>query len=148
MTEATTYTSRITQRTALPKGEPIFSEQASPRNHCKGDEMTDMKCPYCGAGQEVCHDDGRGYAEDVKHEHTCSECKKTFVFCTTISFYYEPTKADCLNDADHEMEFRKSWPKEFSRMGCKHCELERIASSEEIEAPARATVAKATGGAP
>lgn len=96
--------------------------------------MSDMKCPYCGADQEVCHDDGQGYAEGVKHEHTCSVCDKTFVFETTIIFYYEAEKADCLNDAEHELVFRKSWPKEYSRMGCKHCDHERKASPEEIEA--------------
>lgn len=96
--------------------------------------MSDMECPYCGAGQEVCHDDGHGYTEGVRHEHTCSECEKTFVFQTHISFDYEPSKADCLNGADHELQFRKSWPSEYSRMGCKHCDFERRATSDEIAA--------------
>ena len=29
--------------------------------------MSDMQCPYCGADQEVCHDDGAGYSEDERH---------------------------------------------------------------------------------
>ena len=94
--------------------------------------MSDMKCPYCGANQEVCHDEGQGYEEGVRHEHECSECDKTFVFETHISFDYEPSKADCLNGYEHELEFRKSWPKEYSRMGCKHCAYERMATPEEI----------------
>ena len=36
--------------------------------------MADMACPYCGSEQEVCHDDGAGYAEDETHQHTCSSC--------------------------------------------------------------------------
>jgi glutaredoxin len=93
--------------------------------------MSDMECPYCGAGQEVCHDDGHGYAEDVLHDHECSECGKNFVFRTQISFDYTPSKADCLNGADHELVFRKSWPHEYSRMGCKHCDFARRATPEE-----------------
>jgi transposase-like protein len=96
--------------------------------------MSDMECPYCGADQEVCHDYGHGYSEDVKHEHECSECGKVFVFTTMISFDYTPAKADCLNGAEHELVFRKSWPSEHSRMGCKHCDYERTATPEEIAA--------------
>mgnify|MGYP003493967466 FL=1 len=94
--------------------------------------MSDMKCPYCGADEEVCHDDGHGYAEDERHEHECSECEKTFVFRTKIVFYYDPSKADCLNGADHELQFRQSWPKEYSRMCCNHCDYERMATPDEI----------------
>jgi hypothetical protein len=96
--------------------------------------MSNIQCPYCGADQEVCHDDGQGYAEDVKHEQQCSECDKYFVFETTILLYYEPSKADCLNDAEHELEFRRSWPFDRSRMGCKHCAFERPATPEERDA--------------
>ena len=96
--------------------------------------MSDMQCPYCDAEQEVCHDDGHGYAEDVRHEHECSECEKTFVFTTMINFDYTPAKADCLNGAEHELSFRKSWPSTHSRMGCKHCDYERTATPEEIAA--------------
>lgn len=94
--------------------------------------MNDMNCPYCEAEQEVCHDDGAGYAEGVKHEHECSECGKTFTFQTTIVFYYEAERADCLNGADHELSFRRSWPMKYSRMGCRHCEFERKATEAEI----------------
>ena len=93
----------------------------------------DMECPYCGADQEVCHDDGYGYEEGVRHEHTCTGCGKTFVFQTYISFDYEPSKADCLNGAEHDLVFRRSWPEKYSRMGCKHCSYARTATTEEIE---------------
>lgn len=93
----------------------------------------DMECPYCGAEQEVNHDDGYGYAEGVKHEHTCSECGKVFVFETYISFSYEPFKADCLNGAEHNLRFRIAIPREYSRMTCMDCDYERYATKEEIE---------------
>ena len=30
--------------------------------------MSDEKCPYCGHEIEICHDDGYGYEEGVKHQ--------------------------------------------------------------------------------
>lgn len=96
----------------------------------------DMECPYCGAEQEVCHDDGQGYDESQKHEHTCSECDKTFVFETTISYHYEPFKADCLNGGEHKLKFRQSWPAKFSRMCCEDCDFYRHATEAEIAAEA------------
>lgn len=94
--------------------------------------MSDMQCPYCGADQEVNHDDGCGYSEDERHEHECSECEKTFVFRTTIVLYFNPSKADCLNGAEHELQFRKRRPMQYSRMGCKHCGYARTAKPDEI----------------
>lgn len=65
--------------------------------------MPDVNCPYCGAEQDICHDDGYGYEEDHIHQQTCGKCEKTFVFTTLISFYYEVEKADCLNGSEHDM---------------------------------------------
>lgn len=95
--------------------------------------MADMECPYCGADQTVCHDDGAGYSEDEFHEHTCRKCDKTFTFTTCISFSYTPHKADCLNDAEHDLKFCKSFPEQYSSMRCKHCDYSRSATVEEIE---------------
>ena len=96
----------------------------------------DMECPYCGADQEVCHDDGHGYAEDVRHEHTCSECGKTFVFTTFISFDYTPHKADCLNGGEHELKLTNTYPRRYSQMRCRHCDYSRQATEAEIGEPA------------
>lgn len=96
--------------------------------------MSDMECPYCGAGQEVCHDDGKGYEEGKNHEHRCTECKMKFVFQTTISFYYEPEKADCLNGADHKLKMSSTYPREYSKMRCQDCDFERKPTPEEFEA--------------
>lgn len=92
----------------------------------------DMQCPYCEAGQKVCHDDGHGYEEDQAHEHECSECGKTFVFYTSIHFYYSPQKADCLNGAKHRLKITNTVPREYSRMRCQDCGFERQLTDEEL----------------
>ena len=65
--------------------------------------MKDLECPYCGHWCDVCHDDGLGYEEGEKHEMQCGECEKNFIFYTSISYDYEPEKADCLNDSKHDI---------------------------------------------
>lgn len=70
----------------------------------------DLECPYCDAPNEVCHDDGEGYDEDVAHEMTCGSCQKNFVFHTSIIYRYSPERADCLNGAPHRFsQWRKLW---------------------------------------
>lgn len=64
----------------------------------------DLYCPYCGAPNEVNHDDGQGYTEDEAHEMQCSSCYKNFVFRTSISYAYHPEKADCLNGEPHDFD--------------------------------------------
>jgi hypothetical protein len=94
----------------------------------------DLQCPYCGADQEVNHDDGAGYDENKLHEQDCRECGKTYVFETLISVDYTPHKADCLNGAEHILKFRKSWPHTHSRMCCQDCDYERPATESELSA--------------
>jgi hypothetical protein len=62
----------------------------------------DINCPYCDAPININHDDGYGYEEDEVYEQECDECGKNFAYTTSISFFYEPTKADCLNGAEHK----------------------------------------------
>lgn len=57
----------------------------------------DVECPYCGEGQEICHDDGYGYKEDELHQQECHNCEKTFGYRTSISFSYEAEKVACFN---------------------------------------------------
>ena len=73
--------------------------------------MNDVECPYCGAGQEICHDDGQGYEESELNQQECSECEKTFTFHTSISFDYRVYKADCLNGGEHQWEPVRCFPK-------------------------------------
>lgn len=89
--------------------------------------MNDLECPYCDAPNEVCHDDGQGYEEGKAHEMTCGDCGKNFVFQTSISFYYSPEKADCLNGSPHRFgEWRKMWLNakldEIQDRRCKDCD--------------------------
>lgn len=94
--------------------------------------MSDINCPYCGAGQDICHDDGHGYEEDVTHQQQCGECDKYFTFTTSISYYYEAEKADCLNGAEHEWKPTHTYPKEFTKMRCTMCDDERKPSESEM----------------
>ena len=94
--------------------------------------MSDMQCPYCHVGQHA--DVEFENSEDVPYEHECSKCGKHFVYTIGLRVYYEPRKADCLNGADHKMKFLRAWPKKYSRIGCKHCAFERIATADEIAA--------------
>lgn len=78
----------------------------------------DVKCPYCGKEVEINHDDGNGYEEDKLHQQTCPHCDKTFVFTTSISYYYESyyyeaVKADCLNDGEHKWRVNTGYPKGY-----------------------------------
>lgn len=91
----------------------------------------DLECPYCEKELEINHDDGFGYGEGVKHQMECSHCQKSFIFETSISFYYEAKKADCLNDNEHHYEITSSFPKEFSQMECTMCDDKRDLIDEE-----------------
>lgn len=91
----------------------------------------DLNCPYCDAELEVCHDDDFGYEEGIKHEMQCYICDKNFVFETSICFYYEPIKVDCLNGGEHEYELTATALEEFSKMRCKFCEDERELTEKE-----------------
>jgi len=95
--------------------------------------MNDIKCPYCGCYQEVNHDDGQGYEEDVAHEHWCSDCEKNFVFFTSIMFYYDPRKADCLNGSNHRLEKSRTYPARYTKMRCRDCDFSRNPTEEEME---------------
>lgn len=92
--------------------------------------MTDVNCPYCGAGINIEHD-GSGYEENIKHEYQCEKCKKNFVYTTSISFYYEAEKADCLNDGNHDWQITSTFPRCFAKMECSMCEESRELTEEE-----------------
>lgn len=93
----------------------------------------DINCPYCGKGQDVNHDDGYGYDEGVLHQQECGYCHKTFTFTTSISFYYEVDKADCLNGGEHNYVPTASFPHEFTMMQCSMCGKERKPTEAEWE---------------
>lgn len=48
-----------------------------------------VKCPYCNKSQKINHDDGYGYEEDRIHQQECDSCDKTFIYTTSIVFYYD-----------------------------------------------------------
>ena len=83
--------------------------------------MSDVYCPYCGKAQDINHDDGYGYEEEMKHQQECVSCGKSFVFTTSISFYYEVEKADCLNGEPHKLKKTATIPAEYAKMRCEVC---------------------------
>lgn len=64
---------------------------------------SDLECPYCGVGQDVCADDGFGQQEGMWHEKTCVKCGEVFVFLTRWDASYSPKKAACLNGGAHDL---------------------------------------------
>lgn len=95
--------------------------------------MSDINCPYCDSEQEINHDDGYGYEEGEKHQQECSNCKKTYCYTTSISFYYDAEKADCLNDGKHDYKATTTFPKEFTKMECSMCGDSRTPTEDEMK---------------
>ena len=95
--------------------------------------MYDVECPYCGSQQEINHDDGYGYDEDVVFSQECTECEKTFVYTTSIIYNHSAAKAPCLNGSDHKYKPTITTPKECTRMRCVWCDDERRCTAEEME---------------
>jgi len=93
--------------------------------------MNDIQCPYCGEGEEICHDDGYGYEEDKVFNQECGSCGKTFTYTTFISYYYEAEKAPCLNGEPHDWKPTATYPKFATRMNCKMCDEDRVPTPEE-----------------
>lgn len=93
--------------------------------------IEDVRCPYCGAKQDIDHEDGYGYEEDKIYNQECPECGKTFAYNTYISFDYDVWKSDCLNGGEHKWEFSISYPKQFSTMFCPNCGERRQLTEEE-----------------
>lgn len=92
----------------------------------------DINCPYCEKELEVCHDDGFGYDEGVKHQMECYGCGKHFVFETYVTFSYEAEKADCLNDGNHNWKASRTFPKQYTVMECSMCGQTRNPTDEEM----------------
>lgn len=95
--------------------------------------MQDVECPYCEEWQEINHDDGVGYDEDKTFQQECSDCGKTFVYTTSISFHYNAEKADCLNGKKHDYQPTTTYPKFFTKMRCSMCFNERQPTDKERE---------------
>lgn len=93
----------------------------------------DIDCPYCETPQDINHDDGNGYEEGVRHEQQCGHCNKNFIFTTSISYYYDVEKADCLNDLEHNFKPMNTWPKECTKMRCTTCDKERMPTEQELQ---------------
>lgn len=87
--------------------------------------MSTLECPYCNHRQDADHDDGYGFTEDRAHDMSCEECRKKFVFYTSITYNYETHKADCLNGSPHDFQTVIKMFGEQNIERCTMCEEER-----------------------
>lgn len=93
--------------------------------------MRDVECPYCGEGNDICHEDGYGYEENELHNQECRSCEKIFTYQTKIFYNYDAYEADCLNGAEHNWKLTKTWPLFFTKMRCSVCDESRKLTAEE-----------------
>lgn len=95
--------------------------------------MSDMECPYCGAGFDYSDDEPRG--EDEHDETQCPKCEKYFSFTRSYSISYWTNKADCLNGSPHAMKETTRYPRVICGKVQWHCvdcgKKENRAVSEE-----------------
>jgi len=91
----------------------------------------DVECPYCGEWNEVCHDDGMGYDENI-NEMQCIHCEMNFVFSTGIIYVYSSEKAECLNGGDHDYKTPVTIPIEATKMQCSMCGYRRDCTKDEM----------------
>ena len=92
----------------------------------------DINCPYCDHGIKICNDDGFRYEEDTPHEIECDGCGKNFIFRTSIHYFYESEKADCLNDGKHDWHETNTRPQRFTKLECSICEKRKSISPERL----------------
>jgi hypothetical protein len=86
---------------------------------------TDIDCPYCGKGQEICHDDGcYGIEEDRMHEQKCIHCERMFGFTTQHSLSY---RAYCYNSEHDWGDFLDSEGDPYiGWQECTRCKTQRL----------------------
>lgn len=84
--------------------------------------MNDVVCPYCKESQEINHDDGYGYTEDVMHEQHCTSCGELFKFETIFTIHYE---VFCNGDHDMELSPIKGNKIFYQCNNCDHSEIRR-----------------------
>jgi hypothetical protein len=90
-----------------------------------------VECPYCEHEFEVCQDDGFGTDENETYEQECPKCEKAFALTVSISFNYSGTKADCMNDGEHNFrEDKYLAPWTVGKERCKSCGQEITVDKE------------------
>lgn len=75
--------------------------------------MLDITCPYCEKDFDLCHDDGAYYDENNPEQWECPDCNKISMVSSSVSWYHEAEKADCLNDGEHQWEQIHGAPEEY-----------------------------------
>lgn len=82
--------------------------------------MSDVKCPYCKAEQEINHDDGYGYEDGIEYSQNCTDCGKEFKFYASFSINYEVL---CSGEHNLEQSPVKGCEELWNCSNCDHYEL-------------------------
>ncbi|NCB43647.1 MAG: hypothetical protein EOM59_13665 [Clostridia bacterium] len=93
-----------------------------------------IACPYCGADQEIDHDDGYGYDENTIYRQECTCCERNFAYKATISISYEAFAAPCIDgDAEHNWKETNTFPRCYRKLRCSVCGEEKEIKGIEEE---------------
>lgn len=89
--------------------------------------MKEITCPYCEHEYDLCHDDGAFYNQDGVEVEECPNCEKSFLVHSSVSWYFEAEKAECLNDGNHKWkkEYGVMYPELANREVCEVCDTKR-----------------------
>ena len=98
-----------------------------------------VECPYCEKENRVNHDDGYGYQEDEIYNQECEFCEKTFAYDTSIMYWHNSHKADCLNGSPHKYQPTKTHPPRYTKMECIDCGDVRPCTPQELDEILEAT---------
>ncbi len=97
--------------------------------------MNEIECPYCEKSFDLCHDDGAYLSESSREEAECEHCGKCFMVSSSVSWYFEGEKADCLNGGEHDWQQSGGAPVEhfIGRFYCTQCDRKEYRDEEGRE---------------
>jgi len=93
------------------------------------------QCPYCHDEVEINHDDGYGYEEDNIFNQYCGNCGKTFIYTTSIHFYYDLERADCLNGSPHNWKKIVGYPEVYFKNKRRCCVCSKEMELDQLTQP-------------
>ena len=91
--------------------------------------MYECTCPYCGKTMD---DPDECYEPDVSYEHECPHCENNFILTVDYIRIYSEKRADCLNGEEHEYQPIITYPREYTKMRCLHCDHTRPCTEQEM----------------
>lgn len=92
----------------------------------------DIQCPYCKGYFSY---DGEGFDQDEEWEEECPCCEKFFIVTGSYLRLFHPSKADCLNGAEHDFKQIQGYPEEYykGKQRCPMCGKERTVEEFKLK---------------